>query len=264
MYNKKGDGKMENQKEYKTFLPVFRGFYNNPFWEFEYEYIKNDIYEIRKENGLHSEIDINDLNINYKEYEKNIAIQLCDGLQSELSEYIEKITLESVYNPKAYNFRTDIINITIIPKIEKIKAFIYENKNAFIEYLKEKYTGYDGFISFYSNDFSEWQEMTKDFSDYSENEHILGSVLQFICNIEDITEFSLCDDIEKNSHEYIENWDDIVNQSDGSLKEFFTKNGYLENDANYFSICYENKTLQYELLNEKTLSIIKEYENYLN
>lgn len=264
MYNKKGDGKMENQKEYKTFLPVFRGFYENPFWEFNYEYIEDAIYEIRKENGLHSEIDINDLNINYKEYEKNIAIQLCDGLQSELSEYIEKITLESVYNPKAYNFRTDIINITIIPKIEKIKAFIYENKNAFIEYLKEKYTGYDGFISFYSNDFSEWQEMTKDFSDYSENEHILGSVLQFICNIEDITEFSLYDDIEKNEFEYIENWNDIVNQSDGSLKEFFTKNGYLENDADYFSVCYENKTLQYELLNEKTLSIIKEYENYLN
>lgn len=255
MYNKKGDGKMENQKEYKTFLPVFRGFYDNPFWEFEYEYIENDIYEIRKENGLHSEIDINDLNINYKEYEKNIAIQLCEGLQSELSEYIEKITLE--------NANTHSIDIAIIPKIEKIKAFIYKNKDDFIEYLKKTYTSYDGFCSWYSNDFSEWHDITKDFSDFSDNEHMLGSILQFICNIEDISEFTLYDDIEKNCHEYIENWDDIINQSDGSLKEFFTKNGYLENDADYFSVCYENKTLQADLLTEKTLSIIKEYETSL-
>lgn len=255
---------MENQKEYKTFLPVFRGFYNNTFWEFEYEYIEDDIYEIRKEKGLHSDINMNDLNINYREYEKNIAVQLCDGLQSELSNYIEKITFESLFNPKAYNFSTDVINIAIIPKIEKIKDFIYENKDDFIEYLKKNYTSYDGFMSWYSNDFSDWQETTKDFSDYSENEYMLGSILQFICNIENITEFTLADSVEKNPHEYIENWDDIINKSDGSLKEFFTKNGYLENVADYFSVCYENKTLQADLLTEKTLLIIREYETNLN
>lgn len=247
---------MENQKEYKTFLPVFRGFYENPFWEFEYEYIENDIYETRKENGLHSDIDINDLNIDYKAYDKNIAVQLCDELKSEMSEYIEKITFE--------NANTHNINIAIIPKIENIKAFIYENKDDFVEYLKKNYTSYDGFMSWYSNDFSDWQETTKDFSDYSENEHMLGSILQFIANIEDITEFTLADSIEKNCYEYIENWDDIINKSDGTLYEFFTKNGYLENQADYFSVCYENKTLQADLLTEKTLSIIREYETNLN
>lgn len=248
--------------EYKTFLPVFKGFYNS-IWEFNFKYIEEDLKEQRQELGLYSDFDVNDIDIDYQEYEENIARQVCDKIESELSNYVEKIIFENVYNPKRYNFSNDSINIKVIPKIENIKNFIYENKNEFCEYLKNNYTSCSGFISHYSRNFEDWQELTKDFSDYSENGHMLGSILQFICNIEDITEFNLYDYIEKNEFEYIKNYEEILYQSDNTLFEFLTKNGYSKEQADYFSVCYENKSLQYDVLDSKTISIIKEYENNL-
>lgn len=90
--------------EYKTFLPVFKGFYNS-IWEFDFDYITQDIKEQRQELGLYSDFDVNDIDIDYQEYEENIARQVCDKIESELSNYVEKIIFENVYNPKDIIFQ---------------------------------------------------------------------------------------------------------------------------------------------------------------
>ena len=70
------------------------------------------------------------------------------------------------------------------------------------------YTSYDGFISSYSNNFREWKQDTKDFTDYNINTHYLGSILHFICFILDINENDLYYDVMEN----ISIWDYLINE----------------------------------------------------
>lgn len=250
-------------KNIKTFLPVFSGFYNT-IWEFDYERLEYEIKEQRKENGLYSEIDFDDIDIDFTQYMDDIAKSFCERLQGELSDFVESITFENVYSPKAYNFSNDSVNVSIVPKTDNIKDFIYKHKEDFSEYLKNKYTSCDGFISYHANDFETWENETNNFTDFSANEHFLGSILQFICDIEDITEYNIFEYVEKWEPEYVKNWDEIINYTDGSLVEYFTKNGYNQKIAQYYADSFENNMLDVLSLDEKTLSIINEYKNQPN
>ena len=134
-------------------------------------------------------------------------------IKDELSDYIEGIEFEDIYYPKQYNFTNNSIDCIVIPNIEKIKNFIYENKEAFCEYLKERYTGYDGFIPSYSNEFETWEAETKNFTNFSINGHCLGSILDFIALKLEIEEINLYYNIKDGCFdelEYIENLDIIL------------------------------------------------------
>jgi hypothetical protein len=195
----------------KTYLPVFQGFYNSI-----YQYNDdNELYNInqyRIENNL-NEIDYENLNIDYENYEKDIAINLCKVIKNYLSEYVENIIFENIYYPKVYNFKNDSINCIIIPKIENIKKFIYDNKIDYIEYLKNHYTNYDGFISHYSNNFDKWIEYTDNFTNFNNNGHYLGSILQFICDLIIDDDISIYYDVIENIYqsEYIINYNECMN-----------------------------------------------------
>jgi len=245
----------------ETYLPIFSGFYNT-IWQMDYSYIENFIKEERKEKRLFSEIDFGDLEINFKQYERDIIESLCEVVSNKMNTFINSIKLQEINNPKTYNFTNDSADILIDVNIDEIKYFIYKHKDKFKEYLKNRYTSCDGFISHYSNDFELWKSDTKDFQDFSINGHYLGSILDFIANIIKINEIDLYEDVIENICilEYVINLDDIINYTDNSLFEFFTKNGYAEEIALYYVNCYENNVLSDICLNEKTLSIIREYE----
>lgn len=251
--------------KHETYLPIFSGFYGNTLWEIDYNYIEDFINQDRKELGLYSDYDINDINIDNSAYELDIVKNFCDVLPEFMSDFIISIELQKIISPKKYNFYNDSANVIIDVNIENIKNFIYSNKEKFIEYLKLKYTSCDGFISHYDNDFTSWEIDTKNFTDFNIDSHRLGSVLDFIANVLDIDEFSIYESIIENISifSYISNLDDVINQSDNSLFEFFTKNNYTKEIASYYNQCYENKTIHELNLNEKTLAIIKEYENNL-
>ena len=70
----------------------------------------------------------------------------------------------------------------------KVNKYLRDNFDAFSKYIKERYTSCDGFISYYSNDATEW-------ADWSEDSHKCGSVLQFICDNEGIEEPYMFDDL---------------------------------------------------------------------
>ena len=199
------------QQKIKTFLPIFSGFYNS-IWQFEHENILYNVNETRAEKGLNELENDENFEIAYSEYEKDVSITLCEVLQERLSGFVENITFENVYNPKTYNFSTDAINCIIETKPENIKEFIYKNKDAFCEYLKENYTGCDGFIPSYSNAFDVWANNTLGFKSFNCNGHYLGSILQFICNILDINNLYEAVKSEIYEGDYILNWDDCINK----------------------------------------------------
>lgn len=169
------------KQKIKTFLPVFSGFYNS-IWEFDDDSVLYNVNETRQEKRLLELENCENFDIDYKGYENEIAEKSCEVLKEKLSDFIESIEFENIYSPKEYNFSNDSINCIIEVKHNTIKDFIYKNKDAFCKYLKEKYTSYDGFISSYSNEFSEWKIYTSDFNWLDIDTHTLGAILQFICN----------------------------------------------------------------------------------
>lgn len=250
--------------KYKTYLPIFSGFYET-IWQFQYDNLEYDIKEERKQKGLNSEIDFLDLNIDNKQYEYDIVENLCDVIQKELSTFVNSIELEKICSPKEYNFYNDSADVIIDVNADKIKDFIYTNKEKFTEFLKRRYTSYDGFISSYKNDFESWETDTKNFTDFNIDGHRLGSVLDFISIMLSIKEFDLYEYGKQDIYEpcYISNWDEIINKQDGTLIEFFTSKGFSLNIAEYYNRIYINGNIKEYSLSNEVLNIIKEYETFL-
>lgn len=172
---------INTQTEIKTFLPVFNGFYGS-IWE---DYLTSD------GEAEHYKLDENFDFLSYVDYNKyfnNLSNQFCNILESELKEFIHSIKFEELISPKFYNYTNDSINCIINPNTEKIKEYIFNNKEQFSKFLKEKYTSRDGFYSSHSNNFEEWAELTNNFEDLNSNSHYLGSILNFIAENEGITE----------------------------------------------------------------------------
>ena len=178
-------------KNIETYLPLFTGFYEGiyePDEDMEIEYIN----ELRSDKKL-KPINYNDCEFNYDDYYLNISSQLCEILEDKLSEFVNKIEFQSLESPKYYNYSNDVIDCTIQPKKQAILNYIKKHKKEFDIYLKDTYTNYDGFISHYDNNSNseDWNE-----TNIINGLHQLGSVLNFICINEGITEFNLYDDLE--------------------------------------------------------------------
>ena len=192
MLNIKQKGyKMNNNKEINTYLPVFTGFYEGiyePDETSEIDYIN----ELRNEKNLKN-IDYDNCEFDYDNYYLDISSQLCDILEDELSKFVYKIEFKKIESPKFYNYSNDKIDCIIKPKKQAILNYIKKHKTEFKKYLKDNYTSYDGFISFYDNNLD-----SKDWNNHNiiNGEHQLGSVLNFICINEGINELDLYDSLQ--------------------------------------------------------------------
>jgi hypothetical protein len=203
---------MKNQSV-KTFLPIFNGFYGT-IWASDNQ-LENEVYYInqeRKDKG-YSPIEYDSIDFDNEAYESEVSQRLCHLLEQELSDYVTKIAYEKLVSPKTYNFSNDSIDVIIEVKAKEVKKYIYKNIESFKKYLKDNYTSYDGFMSHYDNDFESWQSMTKDFTNFSVNGHVLGSILHFIALNEGINEFSLYENLEVYVTEFIKNYDTLGNPS---------------------------------------------------
>jgi hypothetical protein len=94
-----------------------------------------------------------------------------------------------------YNFGNDSINCEItLSSTEAVDEYLAANADAFREYLKDRYTSRNGFASSYSND-------PKDWSDWAEDEHKFGAVLDFWFLNEEIDEYEVYHDVVENLNE---------------------------------------------------------------
>lgn len=186
-------------KTIKTYLPVFPGFYNTIFEADE----SNEIYEInsiRRSKGL-PEINYDQCVFDYKTYQTEVCKQACNYVELRLKELdlIHSINMEEIISPREYNFYNDSINIEVnlLKKhVKNIKKYILNNLDEYRKYLKERYTSCSGFWSSYPNNFEGWQQLTDNFTNFEEKGHYLGSILQFICNCEGITDYTISEHVE--------------------------------------------------------------------
>lgn len=202
-------------KTFKTFLPVFPGFYNTIF-ESDYEDQEvNDINNQRSEKGL-KPIAFDDCIFNYAEYEKNVSQECTYFIEYELKKLnvITSMKFEALISPKEYNFYNDSINIEVNltdENIKVIKKYIFDNLDMYKQYLKDNYTSCSGFISFFPNDLEGWQELTNDFNNFDEKSHLLGSILEFICEINNIDQDEMYDNIET-INICVDNYDELIDE----------------------------------------------------
>lgn len=184
-------------KNYETYLPIFSGFYES-LWmnDNTYDTAIEMINGIRNDKGLPEITFDDDMELNYTDYEYEVVNHIKDWLYSEV-DFIKSIVIQKIIHPREYNFKTDSVNIAMDVDTDIISKHIYENKEEFSKYLKYHYTSFDGFMSYYSNSFADWEENTHNFKDFEETEHELGSVIEFILTyVYEINEYDILEDFE--------------------------------------------------------------------
>jgi len=175
----------------ETWAPVFSGFYNT-IWEFNGD--EDELQYLNENAPKGKEYTYDDLDIDYRAYEKDVCTRFVDILSATLSEgipAIKKIVMQQVISPKEYNFRNDAIDIEIHvhskTSLQKwIINYLKKHKDEWLNYLVSHYTGCDGFIPGYSNSPLDWKNKTENYSNLGT--HHLGAILQFYCDTEYLDE----------------------------------------------------------------------------
>lgn len=122
-------------------------------------YVRHEMFDIDFE-AEEMKISIDDIDINYDEYKKELWNWLQewfqDNLNNELPEWLQFINPKEtvMYSPQYYNYGTDSINVELKVDKRKLNKFIKENKDLLNEYLK-KYESRSGFISFTPSSYNE-------------------------------------------------------------------------------------------------------------
>lgn len=221
-----------------SYLPVFSGFYGT-IWESdneessEIEHFNSE----RERKGL-SELPWDAFEFDYEGYKDQVGEGCCNYLESLLSGFITAINYQSISSPKEYNFANDSIHCEFVVSEENkeaIKKYVFQNLSDFTEYIKSRYTSYDGFLSHYSNNATDW---VMDIDSALEHEHKLGSILEFIIRTnegfdfcEDSCELSMYYEVEKSLG--VENYEDCMN------KEYCTECNEFVNPENFAGVCID-------------------------
>jgi len=195
---------------FKTFAPLFPGFYNTIFEQDGEDYEIEEINRIRTEKNL-PKIDFDDCEFNYKEYQENVSEDVCYAIASFLQDILStevNIKKEALISPKYYNFSNDSINIEIEIDKKLVIDYLEKNQDEFKEYIKNKYSSCSGFISSHSNDSNEWiNDLKKESFDSS---HKLGSMLDFILTNEDKTDLDLFEECTESHYVYATNYNELT------------------------------------------------------
>lgn len=198
---------------FNCYLPVFYGFYGSVWDEPDFEG-EAEHYNLPENFPFYDYV-------NYSDYKQELSKKFVNAVQSELKEYITEATFNNIDSPKYYNFTNDKIDVTVTINKKLIKKFIYNNLEAFEQYLKDHHKSRDGFNSFYSHTFEDWKRYTANFTDYTEEGYVcLTSILRFIAEQEQIDESCLHEaSYEVSISEfYNEDFDKLVNLLEG-IKE---------------------------------------------
>lgn len=226
-------------KKTKTIIvPVFPGFYNT-IYEFNHDTFDSNLnWELECISDvppipdgiideLANKVDVYDVNI-YK-YEDDIGESFCEVLTEHFRDLFNfetfKINFKEIDRPSFYNFKNDKIIAEVEYTDEEatvLEDFVEEHIDDWSEYLKDHFTSCDGFISFYSNDYTEWPTYF-DSMDEVESQYFLSFILKKKCDRSDLGEtlyYSTTDNIY--SGEYISLKDSLITvlQSDVMKKEF--------------------------------------------
>lgn len=191
-------------KTIDTYLPVFTGFYGTIFEPYEDLEIDH-VNEERALKGLPS-LEYSEFEFDYKGYMEAVGEAVCNYMQSELLTVFSgvEVSFQEIDSPREYNFRNDSVNCSIKISLDEVIAYIEEHKELFDAYANEHFSSRSGFVSFFSNNGDDWMQYLKD---EERLETVLGSVLDFVCENEGITEEDMhysCDHLSVEAMNYDE------------------------------------------------------------
>lgn len=150
-----------------SYAPEFSGFYNTIYeWDddFLYQYLSEDYEDI--DNCSKDYWEFMDNRMYMSEVSKEYVYQL----NWELKRYkiLKEIHFEyeCVVSPREYNFTTDSINCQLTFKKgrrtqKKILSYLRSHWSEFDDWCHEKYSSYDGFISFLPNNAKDFMKKLK-------------------------------------------------------------------------------------------------------
>lgn len=192
----------------KTYLPIFSGYYGNSMWDQD----ENENFELQnindeRENNGKKPIEWDEMEFNYSAFYEELSEKITVSVESLLCDFVEKIEFEGLISPKFYNYSNDSINVSIFPKKTEIMEYLDQNNDDFEHYLKDNYTSYDGFISFKPNNVAEFMDGAP-----LEDEHKLGSILNFIANNEEIDEYAVYDEIIDTPMIFCSNYQELIDK----------------------------------------------------
>lgn len=274
---------MGKEKSFETFAPIFNGFYETPFG-MNTDDASNELIEELSISDNAKELLSNFLWENwidcidekYDDYETDVAVNICEFITNKLNEIFEtsiNVKFKKIISPKYYNYTNDSIDITVECDVDsfmkELLAIIKSNMETFDVYIKEHYTSYDGFVSFYSNDCKEWLKENYD-------THEIGALIDFVLkvkysqiydeliyyvkeNVYDMYYVSLTDKIQELLKE--NSFDSIFKEWENALKQ---KAEYIELLSSQgkqinFNLLEKNETVfKKQMLDEMEL-ILKEY-----
>lgn len=176
----------------QSYLPVFTGFYGS-FFEDYLNHLEEMEYEYLAENSDEAQ----HLEFDYKQYYKDCSYEMMYKVCELLTDLdlIDNYYFVKLQSPKEYNFSNDmiIVDYALTSKnVFHIKSYLLKNYDAFSRYIKDNYTSYDGFMSYHSNNAEEWLQLLPECLN---DEHKLGSILNFILENEETSEHDLFDRI---------------------------------------------------------------------
>lgn len=150
-----------------SYAPEFAGFYNTNYeWDadFLYDSLVEDYGEVNNASEDYWEF------MDNQTYESEVSKEYVYQLNWELQYYkiLKEIHFEyeAVVSPREYNFTNDSINCQLTFKKgrrtqKKILSYLRSHWSEFDEWCHEKYSSYDGFISFLPNTAKGFMKMLK-------------------------------------------------------------------------------------------------------
>ena len=149
-------------------LPFFPGFYESSlynsdtaYWalkeELEY-YQKEYVYDDPDEQAIYAKLTEDDLDFDNDLYEEDVRNAWVEAFRSRVPEFVLSVENVEMTSPKYYNYETDRLWADVELSedwMEKVRAFMDENKDWLRDRIKKDWTSYDGFDSFMSNNFDD-------------------------------------------------------------------------------------------------------------
>lgn len=135
---------------YTTFLSFYDKLLNTCWREIEYDYKTPESRSIEQfasvvEHQLHLDVD---LDVEFKDLK--------------------------LWSPQYYNFKNDEVDCTAILDPNELLIKVKENYDALIPYCKDRFTSYDGYISFVSNNADVWVKALEDMCNGIESEEFMS------------------------------------------------------------------------------------------
>lgn len=204
----------------QTYLPLFGGFYGGYYEaDNEVEQEIEIINEQRAENGL-KPIAYDDCNFDFPGYYDRISKGITNYIEQELIDLgiVKSVSFERLRSPREYNFANDVIDVEIELTADNQKcilAYLKEYNTEFAKFIKDSYTSYSGFCSYYPNTVDEY--MTDKPLNHS---HKLGSILNFILRNEGKEEIDVYYNVQ--SHLDCTNYEELLTmrtEADGEPTE---------------------------------------------